>query len=200
MPYLVLVDGATIPKTLNERTSRRDPNKKVPLYTDTVYKAGDVVKDDDVAQVVKDKLESGDENVSALLAEISQKEADEASKGKAELYVAAFQAENAGDVNEPRKAREGLTRLDLEERHPEKGEALPDNDGEIEETDQSYGDGQEEADTEGKRRDNAGEIDEPRKDQQGYTKRDLDNPKKAEVVKKATRKSTAKKSTAKKAE
>lgn len=123
MPYKVKQDGATIPRDRGTRKSLRD-GSEFRVYDTKVYLAGDVLTDDEVAQVVKDKLEDGDERVNNLVEEISQKEYDESKSAKSSGLIDRWQAENAGPVDEPRKVQQAVTRLDAEVHDPEKAKVV----------------------------------------------------------------------------
>lgn len=114
MPYVVLKDGATVPKDTGTRYSIRD-RREFRATQATVYAQGDYLADSEVAQPVKDAYEAGKPNVLSLIKEVSQEEYDEAPDSvKADDIASRFQAEGGGDVDEPRKVSTAITRLDAE--------------------------------------------------------------------------------------
>src|ERR1044072_3282143 len=119
MPFVVTKDGATIPKDTGTRKALRT-GVEFNIYTTTVYNAGDLLADDEVSQVVKDKYESGDEKVRSLISEVSQEDYDNAEKAEVNGVIYRFQAEGGGAVDEPRKIQTAVTRLDAEYHDSEK--------------------------------------------------------------------------------
>lgn len=74
MAYKVKVDGATIPKQVGVKVNKvprvvraNDGPVDVPVYRTSVYLAGDVIEDEDVAPVVVEKYNSGDEHIRSLI-------------------------------------------------------------------------------------------------------------------------------------
>ena len=67
MPYEVLVDGATVLKSIGE--SQAPDGTVVYDNVSTVYPAGAIIADEDVSPVVKKAYEDGDEHVLSLLKE-----------------------------------------------------------------------------------------------------------------------------------
>lgn len=109
MPYRVLKDGATVPADAGTRKSLRD-GTEFKVYRTNVYTEGYVLADNQVSQVVKDKLEDGDERVSSLLEYTD----DDPTDADVDNVSDRWQAENGGEVDEPRKIQQAVTRLDSE--------------------------------------------------------------------------------------
>jgi hypothetical protein len=108
MPYVVEKDGTSVLEVLGERSTRRAGETKT--YYETV---GHVFNEGDVFsfEVLPAQLEKEDNN----LREISEKEAEKLQGGNSVGYQDAFQAENAGPLDEPRKVQRGFTGQDLEQ-------------------------------------------------------------------------------------
>lgn len=74
MPYLVLRDGATVPKALSESKQGLPDGTVVTVYDteSNIYLAGDVIADADVSPTVVQRLEAGDAHVSSLLQHVEE--------------------------------------------------------------------------------------------------------------------------------
>lgn len=71
--FKVIKDQVTLPKFISERTSVKDPKKKVPLYEHIVYSVGDVVDEDDLAPVVIKRFNEGDERTLTQIEKVPEK-------------------------------------------------------------------------------------------------------------------------------
>lgn len=116
MPYRVLKDGATVPADSGTRKSLLN-GTEFKVYRTRVYTEGYVLADNQVSQVVKDKLEDGDERVSSLLEYTD----DDPTEADVDNVSERWQAEGGGEIDEPRKIQQAVTRLDAE-RNPGKAE------------------------------------------------------------------------------
>lgn len=92
MAYKVKVDGATIPKQVGVKVNKvprvvraNDGPVDVPVYRTSVYLAGDVIEDDDVAPIVIEQYDNGDEHIRSLIERVgvsSEKKAAKKSSSK----------------------------------------------------------------------------------------------------------------------
>lgn len=188
MPYVVKKDGATIAADTGIKTSLRDGSKRATHRT-SVYSAGDLLSDKQVAQTVKDKYESGDEKVQSLIEEISQEDYDNAQSA-VEFDLSRFQAENGGEVDQPRKIQEAVTKLDVEVHAPEKAKVV--ENAQASDGDDGSGDGDAaESDANEVGVPGGGDVDEPRKVQDAPTGNELDDELETNT-KKSTKKSVKK--------
>jgi hypothetical protein len=190
MPYVVKQDGATIAKDMGVRRTL-GTGKEIQKHRTYVYNSGDLLADDDVSQVVKDKYEAGDEKVQSLIGYVSQEDYDSAGGGKSTGLLAAYQAENAGPVDEPRKVQQAITRLDFEYHDSDKAEVVQ---AAAANGDSESGDSveaSESADANEVGVEGGGEVDEPRKVQDAPTGNELDED--LETNTKKSKKSSVKK-------
>jgi hypothetical protein len=74
MPFEVLTDGATIPKSLG-RVADRNGNE-YQEHVSYVYAEGDIIADEDVSPTIQQMLEDGDGHVSQMLKKVSDSEAE----------------------------------------------------------------------------------------------------------------------------
>lgn len=72
MAYKVKKTGATLKKLVTERTSNRDPSVKVPIYEEKVYFEGDIVQDEDIAEIHKRQLDAGEGNIGELIERVEE--------------------------------------------------------------------------------------------------------------------------------
>lgn len=186
MPYKVLKDGVTLDKQLTTRKQLRT-GKEVPVVRSIVYLEGDYVPDEDLSDYLTEQYKEDNGKIREKIEKVSQKEYDEYQAASTGI-IDAYQAENGGPVDEPRKIRQALTKSDLEtdkakvlesESSKQKAKKVEVKEEEVDLTEVETGGS--------KRSANSGDVDEPRKDGQAYTKVDEDNEAKQEVLKKGSR-------------
>ena len=73
MAYKVIKEGATVHKEFGEHLV--SPNEYAVSHVAVVYSLGDIIQDEDVATLVKDLYDSGDETILSLIEKVDEPKA-----------------------------------------------------------------------------------------------------------------------------
>lgn len=75
MAYKVKQNGATLKKLATQKKSNRDPEQLVPLYDERVYFEGDIIDDDDLAEIHVRQYDANEGNIRELIERVEKKTA-----------------------------------------------------------------------------------------------------------------------------